>query len=448
MLDKIDAPPAQTVACDYCGTLIDRRELKHHQAFDCLQSELRIMQCPKGCGQNVEARNLDKHVRDECPMELVPCDFQLTGCPRRVARRALKEHNSENIEFHLGLINRAAVQRDERMANLERALRAREMELQKLNQMLEQERRDREHMMMQYDEKIQELLERFEQKMEVNSKKCETALHSAQKCAHLVENIRSTADGHTFEIMEMKKELADLSYSIRVGSFKDSEDSVPSTVNYKPKPQGAPVVSALRVHQKDGPYKTIYDAMRVAKVGDTIIVSPGKYQETIRMTRPMSIIGEGHVSDIQIESSGKDTFVFETEHGVLRNLTMRQKGTGFWNCIDCVQGELQIEGCDVTSSALTCISVHRKDTKPRIWRTTIHNCGGNGVYFFDGAKGIIEDCDIHSNAQSGIEISEGSNPDVKFSVIASLYNSLKIHLEDISSRVVMNADFFGCIHIQ
>jgi hypothetical protein len=32
------------------------------------------------------------------------------GCPRRIARRALKEHNSENIEFHLGLINKAAVQ--------------------------------------------------------------------------------------------------------------------------------------------------------------------------------------------------------------------------------------------------------------------------------------------------------------------------------------------------
>ena len=27
---------------------------RHTQAFDCLQSELRIMQCPKGCGQNIE----------------------------------------------------------------------------------------------------------------------------------------------------------------------------------------------------------------------------------------------------------------------------------------------------------------------------------------------------------------------------------------------------------
>ena len=83
--------------------------------------------------------------------------------------------------------------------------------------------------------------------------------------------------------------------------------------------------------------------MRAAKIGDKVIVSPGKYNETLRMSRPMSIVGEGHVSDIKIESSGKDTFVFETEHGVLQNLTMQQKGTGFWNCIDCVSGQLQIE---------------------------------------------------------------------------------------------------------
>ena len=418
VLDKIAAPPAAMVACDYCGVLIDKRELKHHQAFDCLQSELRIMQCPKGCGQNVEARNLDKHVQSECPMELVPCDFQLTGCPRRVARRALKEHNTENVEFHLGLINRAAVQRDERMANLERALRSREMELQKLSQTLEKERAERLEMMESYDKKIQELLEKFEENLLQNTEKCDQALLRVDKSSKLVGSIRTTTDGHTYEIMEVKKEIADLSYMFRLGTFgaakgEDSGD------NSMPSPPGPPVVTALRVHQKDGPYKTIADAMRIAKVGDKIIVAPGKYVETLRMTRPVSIIGEGHVSDIQIESSGKDTFVFETEHGVLQNLTIRQKGTGFWNCVDCVSGQLQIEGCDITSTSLTCISVHRKDTRPRIWRTTVHNCGGTGIYFFDGCKGMVEDCDIHSNAQSGIEISEGSNPDIKFSRISA-----------------------------
>jgi len=125
MLEKIAAPPPQMVACDYCGSQIDKREIKHHQvllyivrdvcpyawmystcigtfvvirathksnhnteyvytqkcahihlhvctltththtqqAFDCLQSELRIMQCPKGCGQNIEVSHIHTHIR-------------------------------------------------------------------------------------------------------------------------------------------------------------------------------------------------------------------------------------------------------------------------------------------------------------------------------------------------------------------------------------------------
>jgi hypothetical protein len=306
VLDQIAAPPTQMVSCEYCGTQIDKRELKHHQAFDCLQSEMRIMQCPKGCGQNVEARNLDKHVKGECPMELVPCDFQLTGCPRRVARRALKEHNTENIEFHLNLINKSAVQRDERMLLLEKALRAREMELLELNKVLEREREDRLDMMQQYSEKMESLLEVFEQKLAENSAKCEKANNTASKCAHLVEDIRKTTDGHTYDVIEIKKEIADISYAIRVGQFQEKTEGGGDG------PQGAPVSTALRVHQQDGPFKSIAEAMNKAKVGDKIIVAPGKYKETLRMTRPLIIIGDGHVSDIQIESSGKDTFVFET----------------------------------------------------------------------------------------------------------------------------------------
>ena len=158
------------------------------QAFDCLQSELRIMQCPKGCGQNIEvpfmalvrlhcalgtvvmleqtpafrragaqsrqarprrmsygagALRLSTYWCACCGKTVIASAFSqnlhrrtlsalillsrlliwslpswpffaayssCTGCPRRVARRALKEHNSENIEFHLGLINKAAVQ--------------------------------------------------------------------------------------------------------------------------------------------------------------------------------------------------------------------------------------------------------------------------------------------------------------------------------------------------
>jgi hypothetical protein len=51
----------------------------------------------------------------------------------------------------------------------------------------------------------------------------------------------------------------------------------------------------------------VQDAIRAANVGDRIMVSPGRYHETIRIDRPVEIFGDGHVSDVIIESAGKDT---------------------------------------------------------------------------------------------------------------------------------------------
>lgn len=155
--------------------------------------------------------------------------------------------------------------------------------------------------------------------------------------------------------------------------------------------------------------------------------------------------------------------VFETDFGIVARLTLRQRGTGFWNCIDCIAGQLNLEACDISSQSLTCISIHKKvrstspmqkttcpkcgeifrrllvtirlawqEARPRIWRNRIHDCGGTGIYIYDSAtasvrsidspcyhpRGIdipskqIEDNEVHNNGQSGIEISEGANPEV------------------------------------
>ena len=71
----------------------------------------------------------------------------------------------------------------------------------------------------------------------------------------------------------------------------------------------------------------------------------------------------------------------------------------------------------------------------------MRNCGGTAIYFFDSAKGVIEDCDIYSNAQSGVEISEGSNPDVKFSRI-SLNSQHGILVHDNGKGVFTDNEIF------
>ena len=70
--------------------------------------------------------------------------------------------------------------------------------------------------------------------------------------------------------------------------------------------------------------------------------------------------------DIQIESSGKDTVVFETEHGVLQNLTMRQRCVCVCVCV-CVcmcvrdiesERERESARARLLCSVLRCVFVH------------------------------------------------------------------------------------------
>ena len=157
-----------TVGCDYCGAHIPKRDLIRHQSFDCIQSELRIQPCPKGCGENIQARDIDRHTSKECLLETVPCDFQLIGCPRRMQRRAKLEHNTECIEYHLGLMNKSSLQTEERMAGLERTLRSRELDLAALQRKVDAERQDRLEMMQMFQDKIQILLDVFEEKLQVS----------------------------------------------------------------------------------------------------------------------------------------------------------------------------------------------------------------------------------------------------------------------------------------
>ena len=61
-------------------------------------------------------------------------------------------------------------------------------------------------------------------------------------------------------------------------------------------PSASPVSTILRVNFQNGPFHNIGDALLEAKIGDKIMVSPGRYKETLRISKAVHIIGDGHVS--------------------------------------------------------------------------------------------------------------------------------------------------------
>jgi parallel beta-helix repeat protein len=159
-----------------------------------------------------------------------------------------------------------------------------------------------------------------------------------------------------------------------------------------------------------GHFTTVSAAIRAAKPGDRILVRPGLYDEALMVDKPLEILGDGPVPDIEIRARGANVLKFRTTIGRVANLTLRQAGgRGVWYAVDISQGRLDMEGCDISSQSLACVAIHN-GADPRLRRNKIHSGKMGGVYVYDTGLGTLEDNDITGNALSGVEIKSGGNP--------------------------------------
>ena len=70
----------------------------------------KIIDCPnEDCGKEMERREIDKHVRDDCDYTKIPCKYKAIGCDKKLIRMDMAEHE-EDSKLHLDLaINMTAV---------------------------------------------------------------------------------------------------------------------------------------------------------------------------------------------------------------------------------------------------------------------------------------------------------------------------------------------------
>ena len=161
-----------------------------------------------------------------------------------------------------------------------------------------------------------------------------------------------------------------------------------------------------------GDFPLISQAIQAAKPGDRILVRPGFYSEGLVIDKPLEIIGDGEVSEIIVQASGRDVILFQTTMGRVANMTLHQKGPAKFYAVNITQGRLELEGCDITSQGLACVAIH-DGADPRLRRNRIHDGKQAGIYVYDNGQGILEDNDIFGNAFTGVEIKGGSNPTLR-----------------------------------
>ena len=114
------------VECTLCLQPSQRRYLQAHQSDDCpkhpfagqhcnqhevtfqevTQSHLPVclsfpLSCPNNCDLVLQHQELEQHVRYDCPLTRVQCDFHIAGCGEYFARKDMPSHISENIVGHM-----------------------------------------------------------------------------------------------------------------------------------------------------------------------------------------------------------------------------------------------------------------------------------------------------------------------------------------------------------
>jgi parallel beta-helix repeat protein len=188
-----------------------------------------------------------------------------------------------------------------------------------------------------------------------------------------------------------------------IGSAEQAGDA--GTVTAKTEPPTHVVDAWQR-----GDFTTVGAAIKAAKPGDRILVRPGLYEEGLVVDKPLEILGDGLVSDIEIRASGASALVFKASIGRVANLTLRQAGgEGNWYSVNITQGRLDLEGCDISSQSLSGVAI-RNGADPRLRRNRLHDSKESGVHVLDSGLGTLEDNDITGNFYTGVAITTGGNP--------------------------------------
>ncbi|HEV2803270.1 MAG TPA: right-handed parallel beta-helix repeat-containing protein [Pyrinomonadaceae bacterium] len=206
---------------------------------------------------------------------------------------------------------------------------------------------------------------------------------------------------------------------LRVNPTQAARTQAPSPTHDLHPVSSSPRTSFIVALDGSGDFLTITDAIRRSSAGSRLVVRPGIYNEGLLIDRALEIIGDGAAGEIVVRATSSSCLFMHTDEATIRNLTLRGQarsggagGDGFF-AVDIPRGRLLLDRCDISSDSLACIAIHNPTAAPLIRGCRIHHGVDSGVFAFDGAKGMIEECDIFENANIGIAIAGGASTGVR-----------------------------------
>ena len=121
-------------SCDHCGEFASSFEevvVNHYPVCERypLPCPNKCDEIPEGFQYAIERRDLERHVKEECLLTVVVCDFHYAGCEVRLPRKDMASHLAESLVTHMSLM---AAHGRKTATEAQRALEERDMQIAQL----------------------------------------------------------------------------------------------------------------------------------------------------------------------------------------------------------------------------------------------------------------------------------------------------------------------------
>ena len=161
---QMQSCPYRPYTCEYCGCKDPMKVITEDHWPVC--SEYPVP-CPNNCEvELLKRKNLDSHVKENCPLQEVSCEFFFAGCNVQIARRDLSSHMVREQSTHLTLLavkfQQHATQSNKSITELETTIQQKDVERDKRIADLEKVVRDQRSVLLQKDALLSERDRRIE----------------------------------------------------------------------------------------------------------------------------------------------------------------------------------------------------------------------------------------------------------------------------------------------
>ena len=151
---KSSGCPFLQLNCGYCKEGFQRQHMLRHELNECLKRPYKcgtcnefestfedvmtrhvnvcpcgLVLCPNDCGVSLRRKNIDGHLANRCPLEIVSCSFSYAGCEEKLPRKDMPAHMSNSLAVHMSL---QAVSHQKQLEKLQMQIRNLENEVKAL----------------------------------------------------------------------------------------------------------------------------------------------------------------------------------------------------------------------------------------------------------------------------------------------------------------------------